>query len=322
MLNFGDIGLDMPFFQAALSGYSDHAMRRLARQFGAPLTFAGVMLARSAAHPKVMRLPAFRPGNDEYPLGAQILGTEPDVMAAAAKSLQAAGYDLIDLNIACPAPKVLRRGRGGALLRDPDRVIEIFRRVREAVDCPILMKLRAGYNKSQEDMASFWEIVSRAAAEGVDGLVIHGRSVSERFRGEADWAILAEAKRRFPQTTIVGSGDMFEPDDIVECVRTSGVDGALIARGAVGNPWIFRDLRALFAGEPRPSPPGLDEQRQVILEHLEWICELLPARRAVGYFRKFIVGYCKRHPQRRDAQAEILAANNRDEMVAAIRRWF
>jgi tRNA-dihydrouridine synthase B len=321
MLKLGHISLDVPFFQASLSGYSDYAMRRLALDFGAPLTFAGVILAKSAAHPGVVEKSAFRPRDDEHPVGAQILGTEPQVMARAAKELVNVGYDLIDLNFACPAPKVLRRGRGGYLLKEPEKVVAIFRCVREAVDCPVLMKLRIGFDKSEQSRENFLEIVSKASAAGVDALIVHGRSVQQRFGCVADWQFLSGLKRQFPKATIIGGGDLFEAEIIAERMNSTGVDGVVIARGAVGNPWIFRHLRSVFDGGGLEAP-GLEEQGRVILRHFELVRGLYESEKAVRYFRKFIVGYCKIHPERKRAQQGLLTANDREELLAAVKKWY
>jgi len=322
MLNLGNIKLQMPFFQAPLSGYSDYAMRKIARRFGAPLTFAPVMLAKSAVNPKFLNKKIFNPQDDEHPIGAQILGSDPIIMAKAAKALENIGYDLIDLNFACPAPKVLRRQRGGYLLKHPERIMEIYRRVREAVSCPLLMKLRIGYGHSQEHRDYFWQIVSRAASEGVDALVIHGRSVMQRFTGSADFNILAQIKKQFPQTTIIGSGDMFEPLTIAENLKKTRIDGVLIARGAIGNPWIFRDLKAILQGKNKPDTPTLEEQGHTIIKHFELVSEIYKKAKAVRFFRKFIAGYSKRHPQRKKLRLQLLAAENKDQFIETINRWY
>lgn len=154
-LKLGSLTLDVPFFQASMSGYSDHAMRWLARRFGCPLTMADMILAKSAANPRVLRKAIFRPGADEHPIGTQILGRIPATMAAAARDLVAAEYDLIDLNFACPSPKVLRRQRGGALLNEPDTVIDVLKAVRDTVECPILMKLRIGVDHKPHSLENF-----------------------------------------------------------------------------------------------------------------------------------------------------------------------
>ena len=321
-LRLGNIVLDAPFFQAPLSGYSDYAMRRLAIECGAPLTFAGVMLAKSAAHPKILKKPLFRPRDDEHPIGAQILGSSPELMAKAAKALCRAGYDLVDLNFACPAPKVLRRGRGGYLLKEPDKAIEIFRRVKEAVNCPVTIKLRTSFKTNDGTQDNFWKIAEQTAADGADALIVHGRSVVQKFREAADWQILAELKKKLSNTTIIGSGDLFDARKTIENLKTSGIDGVLIARGAIGNPWIFRELREILDGNPNPEAVGIGEQRRVILRHFELVCQLYDTGKAVRYLRKFLVNYCKRHPQRKKAQHDLIAAKNKKQLFDAIDRWY
>jgi nifR3 family TIM-barrel protein len=322
MLKLGQLNLDVPFFQAALSGYSDYAMRKLALVYGAPLVFTGVILAKSAANPKVVGKTLFKPYDDEHPVGAQILGDQPQVMAEAAKALVGIGYDLIDLNFACPAPKVLRHQRGGFLLKEPQTIIEIYRKVRQTVTCPVLVKLRTGFDGTSESSDNFWKVVSQLCADGVDAVIIHGRNVKQKFTGFADWNVLAEVKCRFPQTTIIGSGDLFDAPRAVEMMKTSGVDGVAIARGAVGNPWIFRNLRSIFEGRDIPGPPALSEQKQVVLQHFKMIEQLYPPKKAIKCFRKFIIGYCNFHPLRKKAHKALLAAADKNQLLAAIDVWY
>lgn len=322
MLRIGSVSLDVPFFQAPLSGYSDYAMRRLARQFGCPLTFTGVMLAKSMVIPKVLAQEHFRPHDDEHPVGAQILGEEPSVMAKAAKALHQAGYDIIDLNFACPAPKVIQRGRGGALLDEPDRAIEIFRAVRDTVDCPVTVKLRPGINSSAQSREKFWNIVNYVLKNGADAIAVHGRYVLKRFSGKTDNGILKELKQKYPEKVIIGSGDLFTVQDAVRLLEDTGVDGFCIARGAIGNPWIFSELRTFFNGKKRPDEPTLQQQRKIIVEHFEQVCSLYPLKKAIPYFRKFLVGYCKRHPQRKKPQMAFLAAKSKEQLLSSIDRWY
>lgn len=321
-LKLGAIMLDVPFFQASLSGYSDYAMRKLARRFGCPFTFADMMLAKSVANPRVLSMPCFRPHDDEHPIGTQILGETPATMAKAARDLVAVGYDLIDLNFACPAPKVLRRGRGGAMLNNPTAVIDNLKAVQDAVTCPILMKLRIGLDHSTESSDDFWEIVARAIEQHVDALIIHGRTVSEKYGGKADWETLAAVKRRFPAMTIVGSGDIHDPLATVGLMKRTGLDGFVVARGAVGNPWIFRDLRRVWENRPLPPPPDLAEQRAVMLEHLNDVLHDYPEKLAVTRFRKFLLGYTRRHPKRKQVLLTLLKARTRREVEAGINAWY
>lgn len=322
MLKLGNISLDVPFYQAPLSGYTDRAMRVLAHKYGAPLSYTGVILANIALHKKAFNRLYFQPRVDEGPVGAQILGGDPAIMAEAAASFVNVGFDLIDLNFACPAPKVIRRQCGGYLQKDPETAIKIIQYVRKAVSCPLTIKLRAGFDKSQESMDKFWQICQGAVTEGIDALVIHGRSVKELYRDKGDWEIISEVKRRFPRTTIIGSGDLMDARTIINRLKSSGIDGVIIARGAIGNPWIFNETRALWEGRPKPEKPDLTEQGEVYLKHYELIAETRPMLKSVRYFRKFSVGYCRHHPQRKMVQSDLIAARNRDELYAAVKEWY
>jgi tRNA-dihydrouridine synthase B len=321
-LKLGQLELDVPFFQAALSGYTDWAMRKLAKDFGCPLSLTGVMLAKSVANPRVLRKQAFRPQEDEHPVGAQLLSRTPATMAKAARDCVTVGYDLVDLNFACPAPKVLRRKRGGALLREPDRVTDILKAVKDAVDCPVLMKLRYGVNHQPNSETNFWHIVEQAVAQGVDALVIHGRTVDERYRGKADWDVLQKVKQAFPQAIIVGSGDIFDAAQAKDVMIRTGLDGVVAARGAVGNPWLLRNLRDVFEGKSMPAPPTLPEQKEALLQHFNMVLQLYEEKRAVGYFRKFAAGYTRLHPQRKTVLLAFMAANTKQQVYDLVEQWY
>ncbi len=322
MLKYGSIQLNMPFIQAPLSGYTDHPMRILAKRFGCPLTFTGVMLDKIALHHKALKKLKFQPMENEHPVGAQILGDDPEVMAAAAKKFIETGYDLIDLNFACPAPKVLRRARGGHLMQQPAVIRETFLRTREAVNCPVSMKIRIGYDKSEAAKEDFWTICENAATDGVDVLSIHGRYVCQKYRGKADWSLIAEAKERFPKLTIFGSGDIMTPEVAIERLSETGIDGIIVARGAIGNPWIFQDIRALYNGDPKPAPPSLTKQGQVMLEHFEMVTAARSIQKAVPYFRKFMAGYCKRHPERKKTLIALMACKTKEAVIETIEECY
>ena len=308
----------MPFIQAALAGYTDYPMRHLARRFGCPLTFTGVMLDRIALHPKVIRQQKFLPYPDEHPVVAQVLGDDPEIIAQAAAAFERVGYDMIDLNFACPVPKVLRRLRGGYLMQRPDIIRQAVRLTREKVSCPVLMKIRIGYDHSEASEEDFWTICETAATEGIDMLAIHGRTVDQKYRGKADWLRIGAVKQRFAKLTVFGSGDIFDPDTAFDRLAQTGIDGVIVARGAVGNPWMFADLLARTKGLPQPTPPTLAEQGQVMLEHFEMISVGRKDNRAVPFFRKFAVGYSKRHPERKKTMMALLAARTRQQLLDTI----
>ena len=321
-MQIGKLKFNMPMLQASLSGYSDRAMRMLARRFGCELTFSGVMLDTSACHKSVLRMKNYHIRDDDHPIGGQLLGTNPKIMAQAAQNFVAQGYDIIDLNFACPAPKVLRRARGGAMLDNPQLILEIFRSVRDAVNCPLMMKLRIGVDESEAAREDFWRICDDAVKGGIDGLIVHGRTTSQYFRGKADWSIIAELKKKYPQATIIGSGDLFEPHDIVDKLKTTGIDGVAIARGAIGKPWIFSQIKEVLEGKEEIYKPDTKERGQIILEHLNMLDELYEPKKRVWYFRKFLAHYSKGHESGRKVKMELVTAHSEEELIAVIKKWY
>ena len=318
----GKIQITNPFIQAALAGYTDRAMRMLARRFGCELVFSGVILDKCASYKPLFDKPNYIIKNDEHPIGAQLLGTEPEQMATAAKNMVSYGYDIIDLNFACPAPKVLRRARGGALLAEPHKVLEIFKTVRDAVSCPVMMKLRIGTDNSAQAKENFWHIAQNAAKGGVDGIILHGRTVEQRFKGTADWQTIKQLKEKFPQITIIGSGDLFDPADIVDKFKTAGVDGVAIARGAIGKPWIFRQIADVVEGKTEIYRPDIKTQGQIILEHFEMLKELYEEKKCIWYFRKFLSKYCNSHKTIKKARREFVAIRNEEHLREIIARLY
>ncbi|MGI5831034.1 MAG: tRNA dihydrouridine synthase [Thermoguttaceae bacterium] len=319
-LKIGPFSLSAPVVQAALSGYSDAPMRRLAKKFGAPFTLCEVFLDRfvlDVSKKRQARLYLAVKEND-HPCGAQVMGNDPNEIVPAAKCLVGFGFDLIDLNFACPVPKVLSRGRGGALMRDVPRALEIAARVRNALPprIPLSIKLRKSYDDSPEAVDLLFELLEGLLEIGVDAVTLHGRTVRERYTGTADWHVVSQAAELVHAHggVILGSGDLFSAETVLARIRESGVDGAAIARGAIGNPWIFRDIAALYDGRPLPPPPSIDEQREVIREHWRLSEELYGFRRASTEMRKFLLRYAELHPQKKDVRMAFVSFKSAEEL--------
>lgn len=301
-LRIGRVDIGFPVVQAALSGYSDWPMRLIARRHGASYTLCEVMLDQF--------LVAFK-GNrgrnkhflyltdEERPVAGQLMGAEPEQFAAGAMRLVEAGFDVIDINFGCPVKKVLGRCRGGFHLSQPDVALEIVRRTRDAVpaDIPVSVKMRRGLDDSQESRDNFFTILDGAFAAGVAAITVHGRTVEQRYIGPSRWDFLTEVKRHAGDKTILGSGDLFAAEDVLKMLQVTGVDGVTVARGAIGNPWIFEQCWVLLAGQPLPPPPTLHTQRAVIDEHYRLAEELYGADRCGPLMRKFGIKYSALHPQ-------------------------
>jgi len=299
-LKIGPISLDGPFVQAALSGYSDWAMRALAREFGASYTIAEVMLDRFVNEVRGTGKTDhyLRVNSGDHPVGAQLMGSDPEAFGPAARRLVASGFDVIDINFGCPVRSAIGGCRGGYHLSQPDVALEIVQRVRDVVpqEIPVTLKMRRGIDLSSESRDHFFEILDGAFAAGVSLITVHGRTVEQKYQGPSDWAFLRQVKEHAGNRVILGSGDLFTAQACVDMIRQTGVDGVTIARGAIGNPWIFRQSRQLWRGEEMDSVPGLLEQRSVLERHRALIVESYGQGRWMGVMRKFGFKYARLHP--------------------------
>jgi nifR3 family TIM-barrel protein len=309
--------------QAALSGYSDAAMRILAREYGCPYTINEVVLDKLVAvgGKRMRRLLAIPP--EDHPVWGQLMGSEPEQFAAAADEMVRIGYNVIDINFGCPVKKVLGRCRGGFLLSVPEQAAEIIRRVFEAVAgrTPVTLKMRRGMDDSAESEASFFQVLDAAFEIGVAAVTVHGRTVKQRYVGPSNWEFLARVKHYAGERTILGSGDLFSAEDCVRMLRETGVDGCSIARGAIGNPFIFREVRALLGGNEL-APPSISEQRCALERHFGLMCRFHGEAVAGPLLRKFGVRYCELHPCHAEVKMAFLAVKNGDEWRAMLDRWY
>ena len=300
-LSIGGICIGAPVVQAALSGYSDRAMRVLARRHGAAYALGEVLLDQFVATVGTNRrnLARLAVADEEHPVGGQLMGANPDDFPPAAERLVAEGYDVIDINFGCPVKKVLGRCRGGYLLSQPTIALEIVAKVREAVPphVPVTLKMRRGLDDTPESLDNFWTIFDGAFARGAAAITVHGRTVKQKYVGPSNWEFLAAVKRHAGEKIVIGSGDLFSAEACVAMLDQTGVDGVSVARGAIGNPWIFRQTLALLAGEPPLPPPTIHEQRDVLREHWALSMELHGEQVAGRSMRKFAIKYARVHPE-------------------------
>ncbi len=325
MLRIGGIELDVPVGQAALSGYSDGPMRRIARRLGAPYALHEVVLDRSILRPGKLRrrtIPPLEP--DDHPIGGQLMGAEPDEFAAAAEIMVAHGYDVIDINFGCPVKKVLGRCRGGYLLSDPDTALAILRAVRAAVPpaVPVTLKMRRGMDDTVESERAFFRIFDAAWDLGFAAVAVHGRTVRQKYVGPSRWDFLARAKRHAGDRVVLGSGDLFTAEDVRRMLAETGVDGVLLARGCIGNPWLFRETRALLAGGPLPPPPDVPEQGRVIRAHFDLTVQAYGEAKAAQVMRKFGIKYAELHPHYREVRTAFVRAQTPDRWQAVLDEWY
>jgi nifR3 family TIM-barrel protein len=251
------------------------------------------------------------------------MGAEPEDFPPAALKLAEAGFDVIDLNFGCPVKKVLGRCRGGFLLSTPSGALEIVGRVRDVLppQIPLTVKMRRGLDDSQASRDNFFTIFDGAFGLGVAAITVHGRTVRQRYDGPSNWAFLREVKQHAGSRIVLGSGDLFTAEDCLNMLIQTGVDGVTAARGAIGNPWIFRQARALAAGRPAEHP-SLAEQREVLLEHYRLAEATYGYSRTCAHMRKFGILGSRMHPQAMAVREDFVSVKTRDQWHAVVEQWY
>jgi nifR3 family TIM-barrel protein len=321
----GSMRLAMPFCQAGLAGYSDRAMRLVARRRGCSYAVTEalldiIMLAGGHGLKRSIDI-----CGEDHPVAGQIIGSEPGQMAAAGRILATAGYDVIDLNFACPVKKIASKSRGGHMLADVQRGAAILRAVRDAVpaEIPLTVSLRRGFDDSNQSAERFYEIVEAAWESGCAAIRVHGRTVQQKYIGRAHWPFLRDLKSRYPDRTILGSGDVFTAQDAVRMLSETGVDIVWIARGAIGNPWIFRDAARLLADpNAKLEPPTIAEQRQALLEHFEIAMQIHGESLAGRRMRKIGIKYSRFHPESAQVKGRFIAVHSLRDWSNVLKTWY
>ncbi len=267
-MDFSNIHLKHGLFLAPLAGFTDYAFRTVARSFGAEYLTSEMVSAKAVCYADRNTLPLARVRADEIPCAVQIFGHESAVMAEAAARI-ADGMEggvkptAIDINMGCPVHKIAGSGDGSALMRDPLLVEQIVRAVRDAVTIPVTVKIRAGWDARHINAT---EVARAAEAGGAAMICVHGRTKTQGYSGNADWSVIAAVKRAV-SVPVVGNGDVTSADSARRLLDESGCDGIMVGRGAVGNPFLFREIIAMMEGHPC-LPPTREEKYETALRQL------------------------------------------------------
>jgi len=303
-LRLGSVQIEAPFYQAGLAGYSDTAMRLIARRHGCPFCVTEALLDQFLiAGGKGLK--AAELDEADHPIAGQLMGSHPEDIAAGAKVLVGLGYDLIDVNLACPVKKIKKKARGGHLLSEPDQAIAILDAVMQSVgsDVPVTTKLRRAYDDTKEHAAGFDQVFESAMQLGLSGATVHTRTVQQKYLGPGRRSFLRELVDRYdlsnnPDFTLGGSGDVWTAQDIFIMLEDSGIDWVSVARGCIGNPWVFEQARGAMQGDPKAltRPPTIFQQRDVLLAHLDLSLALHGEHLASRMMRKFGIRFARHHP--------------------------
>ena len=288
-LRIGSLELRSPWVLAPMAGFTDAVMRTLCEEQGASLTYTEMVSAKGLYYggSKTGEL-TFIPEN-AGPAAIQIFGSEPEIMAFAAKHLDSLPNEILDINMGCPVPKVVRNGDGSALMQDPSLVHDIVKAVTAATEKPVTVKIRKGFD---EKSANAVEVALAAEEGGAAAVCVHGRFRSQYYSGEADRSIIRDVKEAL-KVPVIASGDVTDAVSGMSMLSETGCDMVMIGRGALGNPWIFRELDAAWRGQDIPPRPSEEERVSMMIRHLEMLCDLKGERTGVREFRKYIMRYTK-----------------------------
>ncbi|MBV8780249.1 MAG: tRNA-dihydrouridine synthase [Phycisphaerae bacterium] len=319
-MRIGPIQLTSPFCQAGLAGYSDRAMRLVARRRGCTYAVTEALLDTILLNGGEGLRKSIDICDEDHPVAGQIIGSDAESMAKAAAIIRDAGYDVIDLNFACPVKKIKNKARGGHMLMDVPRAKSILNAVR-AIAPVMTVSLRRSYDESAEAQDWFDEIIETIWSLDAAAVRVHGRTVEQKYLGRAHWPFLTALKRRYPHRTILGSGDVFTAEDAVRMLEETGVDIVWIARGAIGNPWIFRDAATLLAGGSI-YPPTIAEQRDALEEHFDLAMRLHGEALAGRRMRKMGIKYSRFHPMADEVKREFIAVHSLRDWSTVISKWY
>jgi tRNA-dihydrouridine synthase B len=319
MPRIGSIELAQPFCQAGLAGYSDRAMRLVARRRGCPYAVTEALLDTILVNGGQGLRKSIDINDEDHPTAGQIIGSDREPMARAAQLLHEAGYDVIDLNFACPVKKIKNKARGGHMLLDTGRAISIVKAVRDALppSATTTVSLRRGFDESAESLERFHEIVETIWANDYAAVRVHARTVEQKYVGQSRWNFLRQVKQRWPDKTILGSGDVFTAEDVVRMLNETRVDIVWIARGAIGNPWIFQHAAALLRGDSI-APPTIHEQRDALAEHFSIAMQIHGEQLAGRRMRKMGIKYARFHPRGVDVKTEFINVRSLRDWTAVL----
>jgi len=318
MFKIRDVIIDPPLVLAPMAGHTDSLFRTAVKRLGGcGLVFSELVSTEGMTRRRERSAHITRFGDEERPIAVQIFGASPSRMAESAVVVEATGADIIDINMGCPVKKVVRQGGGSNLLRDMPLMEKIFRAVRSAVRAPLTVKIRTGWDINSINAV---EVLKLAEDCGIEALTIHGRTRADMFSGKADWRTIADVKAR-ANIPIIGNGDVFTPEDAARMFRETGVDGVMLGRGALGNPWLLRQAWDHLNGRPI-TLKNTAERAAFVVEFLQKMSCELPPPVVLGKLKKLGGCLSKGFPGSSRLRARMHEAKTPDEFFESVRAHF
>lgn len=281
-LTIGNITLDNPLILAPMAGVTDLPFRRICHEMGAGLVCMEMVSAKAICYHNKNTKDLLNIASDEHPVSLQLFGSDPDSMSEATKMIEEVPYDILDINMGCPVPKVFNNGDGSALMKNPSLVGKIVSALVKSTSRPVTVKIRTGVDAEHINAA---EIAHIAEESGASAVAVHGRTREQYYSGEADWDIIRQVKEKV-SIPVIGNGDLHNASDIKRMYEVTSCDGFMIGRAARGNPWIFKEiLSELLTGTPAMKPSA-EEVMDMLIKHARMEVDLKGEDRAIREMRK------------------------------------
>ena len=291
-LKIGNVELENRYILGPMAGVTDLPFRLLCREQGAGLLCMEMVSAKAILYNNRNTKALLEIHPDEKPVSLQLFGSDPEIMSEMAKRIEERPFDILDINMGCPVPKVVKNGEGSALMKNPKLVYEIVSSMVKAIEKPVTVKIRKGFDDDHVNAVEIAKIIEEAGGAAV---AVHGRTREQYYSGKADWDIIRQVKEAV-SIPVIGNGDVTSPEKADELVRYTGCDGVMIARGAQGNPWIFSQMCAWEETGEVPPRPDKDEVREMMLKHARLQLQYKGDYVGIREMRKHVAWYTKGIP--------------------------